>query len=319
MDLIEEVRRRAAVLEGLDVSRGVRAVVQHIEAASKHLKRGRDEGEEEFFNDVVYRTNQAFEGALKEAYRVVTSSDQERLTPYEVEQHLLENRLLPARVVALLTNYRQQWRNPATHDHTLVFSEQEALLAIVSVSAFVSILIDQIVEKLSYAKEQELVGRRRVEVREEMPDYGRQPLRTQLMLLLERFAAENAVGEMQEAELVGRVAGYIQAIDPQIELDSEATVSVAQGLRPDLVCAKGTETVVVEIKHAGVTPSAIRIGQWQLLKYVRLGDFDRGLLFIAPEDPTVRLERVETRNVSTDGEAWIDILAPKRLLDDSAS
>jgi HEPN domain-containing protein len=39
----------------------VRAVVRHIERAEMHFRRGREEADDDSFNDVVYRTNQAFE------------------------------------------------------------------------------------------------------------------------------------------------------------------------------------------------------------------------------------------------------------------
>lgn len=315
MDLLGEIRRRAQALEGRDASRGMRSVVQHIESAVRHLERGREQGEEEFFNDVIYRTNQAFEGALKEAYCVLATSKVDRPSPYDIEQHLIDTEVLPGRVSALLTNYRQQWRNPATHDHTLVFSEQEALLAIVSVSAFVSILIDQIVERIGYLEEQRSTRKRVRQVRESMPGYGRQSFQRQLLLLLERFASDNMVGGMREAELVGRIGGYLKTIDQEVDIDTDAVLSAKHSLRPDLLVRKAGRTIVVEVKSSKVTDSAIRIGQWQLLKYVTAGNLDRGLLFVAPQDPTVRLGTLTGRHVHDEGEAWIDVLAPESLID----
>ena len=43
------------------------------------------------FNDVVYRTNQAFEGALKEAYVVLTGEAAGRKTPNDIEKYLETN------------------------------------------------------------------------------------------------------------------------------------------------------------------------------------------------------------------------------------
>ena len=92
------------------------------------MKRGREELDPDSYNDVVYRTNQA-EGILKEAYAIIEDADATRLSPNEIEQYFVNKKKLTKRVWALFKNYRQQWRNPATHDHTLLFSEQEAILA----------------------------------------------------------------------------------------------------------------------------------------------------------------------------------------------
>ena len=48
------------------------------------------------------------------------------------------------------TQYRQEWRNPSTHDYTLDFDEDEALLAIVTVTVFAIVLCDQISSKLAF-------------------------------------------------------------------------------------------------------------------------------------------------------------------------
>src|SRR4030095_14112291 len=70
--------------------------------------------------------------------------------PNNIENSLQENNVLRPGVLAQLTNYRREWRNPSTHDYRLDFDEDEALLAIVTVSAFAIVLIDQITERISF-------------------------------------------------------------------------------------------------------------------------------------------------------------------------
>jgi hypothetical protein len=61
-----------------------------------HFRRGREEADDDSFNDVVYRTNQAFEGILKEAYVVLTGKDASKLRPVDLESHYSTNNVLSA-------------------------------------------------------------------------------------------------------------------------------------------------------------------------------------------------------------------------------
>jgi hypothetical protein len=129
---------------------GLRAVKSHIDAAVRHFLRGQSEPDETLFTDVIFRCNQAFEGSIKEAYRVLASKDPDRVKPYDIEKFLSEGNLLRKKVLDQFTRYRQEWRNPSAHDYTLDFDEDEALLAIVSVTTFSVVLCDQIDSKIAF-------------------------------------------------------------------------------------------------------------------------------------------------------------------------
>ena len=134
MDLLEEFRGKSELLSNEGVYEGLQAAIRHVQAAERHFFRARKFNDDDLLNDVIYRTNQAFEGMLKEAYAVLTGQVNTRITPHKVEKHLPEENVFPPRVLELFTNYRQEWRNPSTHDHKLFFSDQEALLAIVGLA-----------------------------------------------------------------------------------------------------------------------------------------------------------------------------------------
>src|ERR1043166_495020 len=144
MDLLKEIKDKLKTRPASDEARGLESVLAHIEIAERYHLRAKKERDEHLYTDVIYRTNHAFEGILKEAYVTLEGKSGDNLSPYEIEEYLLKSNVLRGRVVDLLTNYRQHWRNPSTHDYKLFFSEQESFLAIVSVTAFVSILLDQI-------------------------------------------------------------------------------------------------------------------------------------------------------------------------------
>lgn len=80
MDLLKSLKEKAEYFSDAEEDQGISSVVSHIEIAERHYDGGKS-GDDYLFNDVIYRTNQAFEGALKETYRIVTGKDSEKLTP----------------------------------------------------------------------------------------------------------------------------------------------------------------------------------------------------------------------------------------------
>jgi hypothetical protein len=173
MDILDIIRRTIEALPDGPHLAGLRSVLRHIEAAYKHFSRAQSEGDETGFTDAIYRTNQAFEGSIKEAYRVIEHKDPQRLTPREIEEYFEKNKTFRGRVLAQFTNYRKEWRNPSTHDHNLDFDEDEAFLAIVSVSAFAKLLIDQIAEELSFTAARKDIQSHNVGVGETLAKSGK--------------------------------------------------------------------------------------------------------------------------------------------------
>ncbi|GJQ50946.1 MAG: hypothetical protein HKUEN01_33320 [Candidatus Kuenenia stuttgartiensis] len=109
--------------------------------------RAEKNGDNYLYNDVVYGCNQAFEGSLKEAYGIITGDDPNKIMPHQIEKYFEQNSVLRECVLTLFTNHRMAWRNKSTHDYKLYFSEHEAFLAIVNISEFIKILLDQMIEK----------------------------------------------------------------------------------------------------------------------------------------------------------------------------
>ena len=148
MNIVALLEDSARQLPVGDYSTGLNAIVRHVKTAIRHLERDR-EHDPDSCTDVIYRTNQAYEGSLKEAYRVLAGKDPSGLSPFQIEGYLENNAVVRPRVLTQLTRYRQDYRNPSTHDYKLDFDEDEALLAIVSVCAFARLLFNQIASKLA--------------------------------------------------------------------------------------------------------------------------------------------------------------------------
>lgn len=319
MDLLAEVQAKLPALSGSDSLDGIRAAIRHIAVAERWLDRAREEQDEDLFNDVIYRTNQAFEGMLKEAYAALTGRDGQRLSPHQIEQHLLEDEVLTSRVMDLFTNYRQEWRNRSTHDHKLFFNDQEALLAIVSVSAFAAILLDQMIEALNYQREQQEIASRRDVLRRHLNVPEDAPLHVEMRALLLLFSQELEkpdveLHELREVEFLGRLVGFIQSLAPQIGIKREPVSHDVPGLRPDMLVEKGEERIVIELKRAVSAGSGIERAKAQLLSYLRAFDLTHGILFVPPAEPGELMLGNATEHEVDGRRVVIDVFAPGRVV-----
>jgi len=289
MNLLDILRARAGSLAEGDFTLGINAIVQHVDVATKHLLRGQESGDETAFTDAIYRTNQAFEGSLKEAYRVLAGKDPAHETPNNIESYLQQENLLRPRVLAQFTNYRREWRNPSTHDYRLDFDENEALLAIVTVSAFAIVLVDQITERISFEQA------RAATTRASEPVPTSQPLIEQVSGLIEQFVAEfnqTHAGrtDVREVEITGALTGYLARTSPQLNAQMESSLGPGRSARVDLLVADGEERLLVEVKGPRFVP---RIGLQESLQrlshYMSLSGINHAILFVfvIPNDGTV--------------------------------
>ncbi|TWB60417.1 hypothetical protein FBZ94_104642 [Bradyrhizobium sacchari] len=219
----------------------------HIDAAVKHYKRGQSEPDQTLFTDVVFRCNQAFEGSVKEAYRVLAGKDPSHIKPHKIEEFLSEADLLRKKVLDQFTRYRTEWRNPSTHDYTLDFDEDEGLMAIVSVTVFAIVLCDQIDGKLAFdaaAEPKTSQSNSTIEQNE--------PLLDVVADTLAKFAGEQIQGDTAVHDqstrhyfhVAGTIAGYLSS-----ELASIPRVDVKQG---QTFSERETDIVVERVSDTGV-------------------------------------------------------------------
>ena len=316
MDLLEEFQSRAEALSSEGVYEGIQAAITHIQAAERYLFRAREENDEDLLNDVIYRTNQAFEGMLKEAYAVLTGRDSPRVTPHTVEQHLLEENVFTPRVMELFTNYRQEWRNPSTHNHRLVFRDQEALLAIVSVTAFATILLDQIIQAVNLKREKDEIEGKEQEIKSKIFSYNTLPFQDQLLSLLESFSnqlqhSEEPLITDLEAEVSGRLSGFISSIDPDIRILHQHPIPGSYDLLPDLLLVKNDEEVPVELKRPGLTERGLSRARDQVLSYVEAGNYAFGVLYVPPSFPDQEITTSEVNAQAGERTVPIYTVAPE--------
>lgn len=312
MDLVDTLRKKIVVLEEGEYIPGLKAVLLHIETAFRHLSRGQDSDDDTAFTDAIYRTNQAFEGSVKEAYRVLAGQDPAKKRPYDIENYLEQKNIFRSRVLSQLTTYRTEWRNPSAHDYKLDFDESEAFLAIVSVSAFACLLLDQIAERLAYTRSQAEAEAQKAELAASLAQTMNADLLVRVTDLLTQFCAihlpspTTSSGKPTESQVIGALHGFLASAAPELNVQTEARLDAEKHFRADLLIARGEERLVIELKRRLMRQSYLN-AVVQVEQYLLVGGIKSGILLFLPDAPS-DMERLESTVSSIDGR--LVILSP---------
>jgi hypothetical protein len=294
MDLIGLIRKKCELLKNSDHFAGIESVLKHIIVAEKHLKNGKD-GDDDFFNDAIYRSNQAFEGLLKEAYRVLAGQDPERKTPNDIEKYFETSKTLKPRVLDLFSNYRKEWRNKSTHDYKLFFSDQEAFLAIVNICAFFNIMLDQVVEHTAFLDEKEKLKSNPSLVPKKAKNLDFTRLVVNLLTDFSKDIFIELSGTVQpsfnERQIVGRFVAYLTSVDPDIKISLEHSFGAAdKRYYADALLEKNDQRIIVEFKMPSMELNRrIREGSEKLMLYLEAAKIQNGILYMPPRSPEQKI------------------------------
>jgi hypothetical protein len=289
MDLVDTLRKKIDLLEEGEHTQGLEAVLLHIKTAFRHLSRGQESDDDTAFTDAIYRTNQAFEGSIKEAFRVLTGQNPAKKTPNEIESYLEQKDIFRNRVLNQLTTYRTEWRNPSTHDYKLDFDESEAFLAIVTVSAFACLLFDQITEQLAYKRSQAETEAQKGSLAANLAKTLNADLLSQVANLLTEFCARHMVStkkssRVTEPQVVGALHGFISSAAPDLEIQTQFRLDAGKPFRADILVTKDKENVVIELKH-----NLVRLEYQSLIsqfeKQMVINGIKSGVLLLLPDGP----------------------------------
>lgn len=287
MDLLKLIKDKCDSFSDPEIFHGIKSVISHIEIAERHLEKGKM-GDDYLFTDVIYRTNQAFEGSLKEAYRVLTGNKSNNLTPDHIERYLEKNNILKERVLSLFTNYRREWRNESTHDYKLYFTEQEAFLAITNICAFFNILLDQMLEKKAYDQEKIELSKSKILPYVPVKDQNLIEQISQLLIMFSKDAPSKMIGVSMpryfEKGLIGALAVYLSFADEQIEVITEYNIPIdSSRFIADMLVKKGENQLLIEIKvstkYNGIM---FQHGREQLFSYMSASGIAEGILYFPP-------------------------------------
>ena len=327
LDIIKEQIDEAIKSESSLI--GLNSILTHIERAEFLLNNAMSLEDEHYYTDIIYRTNHAFEGILKEAFNILSDEVSSNKTPYEIENYLLENNFLNERVVELLKNYREKWRNPSTHDYTLFFDYSEAFLAIITISAFVHILMNQISEKIYYNKEKELLKMSNNLIN----DYSKLSFIDKVQKILISFAKRDLIKENSpddkfnairkfEREVIGGLKAYFENIDNKIILDVEPIIDTGnRRLRPDLIVKFKKEKAIIEIKLLS-RDRMFKINKHlyedQLISYLLHSNIHNGILYMLPHEMRQDDNYVVEEKEMQIGDSKITIITIRLQLDNKS-
>lgn len=249
MDSAKQIRQKREEYRAFRSTDGIDFVLRHLDTAERHFARGQ-EGDSDAFTDVVYRTNQVFEGILKEAYEVLSGKPAQGKSPYEIEQYMSKNAVFTERVIEYFRRYRTDWRNASTHDYRLDFDEQEAFLALSTVSAFCFVAIDQMIQELAASR-----GRSEGKAVADFDLRQGKALAERLVSLvpttLRKMMVESGAPASSELMLQSTIKGLLESMSPDVQVIQEAAIrSGDRNLRADLLLSQGDVHAILEVKRA---------------------------------------------------------------------
>lgn len=304
MDTIKYLKNQVKTALSLNKTLvGLEDVLTHIERGEYMLDIGNKDEDERFYTDVIYRTNHAYEGILKEAYSVLKKDDDGSRSPNNIETYLLNNNILNERVIKLLENYRREWRNTSTHDYHLFFNSGEAFSAILSVTSFIHILLNQIIDKLFYLSEKERIAPLIDKIKKTFnEDYNELDFVGKVGILLKSYEnnSHKIVSDVRnfrsiEREFINGILAHINYLDPTLDVELEPTIESNKSLRPDMIISnKNGEKVLIELKllNGIVSNSQYRNFENQLLSYLTYSNIKNGILFLINLDKQLILDDV---------------------------
>ncbi|ACV63016.1 hypothetical protein Dtox_2197 [Desulfofarcimen acetoxidans DSM 771] len=282
MDFAAIIQDKIKKINAYEKIKGISSVMTHIERALMYFENGVKKLDDEYFNDVIYRTNQAYEGILKEAYKVFTQRNLNAITPYRIEEYFSENQVFNERVKNLFSEYRKNWRNSSTHDYSLSFTEEEAVLAINTVMSFIYLLINQISEKIAYNKQmsnmaaafEQVMGRVN-RLKKEFDEY--------VIDLLLDFTIDMKTGDLSsvinEYEIAGKLNAFLNYTASEIYIYRDITVGEKERYRPDFILEQDGKKIILELKR-GLALGGEQAAMEQLQVYLEAARLDTGILFV---------------------------------------
>lgn len=310
MDLVATLRKKIEVLDDGEQVAGLKAVLLHIETAFRHLIRGQRSDDDTAFTDAIYRTNQAFEGSIKEAYRVLANQDPSRMRPYDIESYLEDNKVFRSRVLNQLVAYRTEWRNPSAHDYKLDFDESEAFLAIVSVSAFACLILDQITERLAFLKSQAEAESQQPDIASRLEEARSGDLLSRVVELIVQFCTRHTSKSLtneSEVQIIGALNGFMSSIAPDLMVTTDEKLVSDRPFRADLVVGNDESRVIVELKRKA-NRSMYQNAIAQVEHYMLISGVRFGLLVFLPDQASA-MDRRDLNVMGISGR--LVVLAPK--------
>ena len=307
MNGLKAVQIKADYMSSLDQSVDTENILLHVQRAILFYENGMQTNDEQYFTDVIYRCNQAFEGCSRTAYKLLsdkTFEEVKKVKAWQIEKYLEEEGILNDRVLPLFNNYRNKWRNESAHNYELFFSENEGFVAISNVISYLYVLFNQIIYKLS---QNNLAGDPIT-----IPSQGHTKkkegtlIRTLTSELVSFFSDARFEGlklvkgspTILEVQIVASFSSYLQVLYPEFIIEHEKKVG-EDGFIVDLIVRSNKEEVALEFKRH--TKISVNNGEFQLLNLINRSTIKNGILVVYDASGKSYVPTVKSYSKQLDG------------------
>ncbi|GHT93222.1 hypothetical protein FACS1894140_6190 [Spirochaetia bacterium] len=257
-------------------------VLTHINRSELYFEKALSDDDEMYFTDVIYRCNHAYEGVLKEAYSILFGKDSSKQTPDKIEKDFLSNNVINDRVKNQFTSYRQDWRNPSTHDYQLFFSKEEAFMAILSVSSFIYTLLSQLLVSQAYNK---LKNKKNNMAQINGFDFDNI---VEKIAVFSLYLKNENIKPATELQIEGYLLAYLEWIFPDLSIKSE--YRFAGGVADIVIEYQSNIVCVLEIKK--YLEKNYDNARLQVSKYVDLLKCKSGIVYLYTDDVDIKYDIV---------------------------
>lgn len=288
MDILKIIEEQILSIKKVDSSSYLDSIFTHIERAEFYYSKGKNDVN--YFNDVIYRSNQAYEGALKESYKVLADKSEQEVfkkSPDEIEKFLESNDIFRDRVLQLFKNYRREWRNKSTHDYKLFFDENEAFIALTSVTSFVHLLLKQILEKTAFISQEKRMesSKSNDSIKAITNSVEKSPIEKLCDIIIE-FSNQNEehildFNKISEIEIIGLFHAFLSSIK-NIKVKREPLINIGdRALMPDFMVKIDNEQIILELKKFKKDLMFNENTINQVLIYMQAANIKHGVIFNA--------------------------------------
>lgn len=297
MDILKSIKDQVKEIKKLSGKYSFEQIIIHIERAELYYLEGIKKNDDNFFTDVVYRTNQAFEGSLRQSYMVLANKTEKQTKSkrtFNIEEYFESNSIFNDRVLKLFENYRKEWRNESSHDHKLFFNQSEAFLAVINVSSYIYVLFNQIIEKLAFLKQQEELKEQKEKKTLISKIFNKEglSLKDKTVELIKEISIDNnqLSYDTKEIEIIGMLNAFLEFASPDVKVNTQYKVQANGNFyRPDIYIEYKKEKIIIEIKK---TLSQNMSHEDQLVEYLKVIGIEEGILWYPVSVPSEKFLKV---------------------------
>lgn len=174
-------------------------------------------------------------------------------------------------------------------------------MALLSVTSFAALLLDQLVDSLVFTQESQKMEKELDHLQVQLKRIRKEPLVDRLGFVLPNFGHRLTDSPKSELEVVAQLRAYLTKVFPDAVVMEEPSFNDQQGrIRPDLFIKEGKESAVLEVKRYRAwslreQQSALE----QMHRYLGASNADSAFLVAVPSPGAKPPEGLSMNSLST--------------------